>query len=78
MTWAGEAIVESWNRDEGWGVLLLGNGERAWAHFSMIRGSGFRALAPGQRVAGEFERRPANYPVEDDRCAWIAQTVHRE
>ncbi|MEU5211123.1 cold shock domain-containing protein [Streptomyces sp. NPDC020742] len=45
------ATVREWHDDEGWGVIDCPETPGGcWAHFSVIRMTGFRGLVPGQRV----------------------------
>lgn len=46
-----DGTVVIWHDEKGWGVLASPEVDgRVWAHFSSIRRSGFRNLAPGQPV----------------------------
>lgn len=59
MTEITQAVVRTWDDEEGWGVLdCPGTPGGCWAHFSHIEteGDGFRSLAPGARVTLEWER----------------------
>lgn len=48
--------VRTWRHDEGWGVLDSEETPTGcWAHFSVLRMSGYKTLEVGQDVAFEFE-----------------------
>ena len=46
-----DGTVVTWHDEKGWGVLASPEVDgQVWAHFSNIRGSGYRSLVPGQPV----------------------------
>ncbi|WP_051366088.1 hypothetical protein [Hamadaea tsunoensis] len=50
--------MQSWNTNEGWGVIVLDAGQVAsWTHFSVVvaEPGAFRELTAGQRVECEYE-----------------------
>ncbi|MHC5796554.1 cold-shock protein [Lacisediminihabitans sp. FW035] len=48
--------VLSWFPEQGWGVIASADtAGGCWTHFSSLRMSGFRALAPGAVVEFEYE-----------------------
>jgi cold shock protein len=50
------ATVREWHDEEGWGVLNCPDTPGGcWGHFSAVETEGFRSLAPGQRVALQWE-----------------------
>ena len=64
------AVVREWHDELCWGVLdapAVPGG--CWAHFSMIRGTGYLKLAPGQQVWITFE------PAQQDGFHWRAVQV---
>ncbi|GAA0618405.1 cold shock domain-containing protein [Kribbella sandramycini] len=51
-----DAVVRSWQTDEGWGVLdCPSTPGGCWAHFSAIDAEGFRSLTVGDRVRLQWE-----------------------
>ena len=51
--------MKTWIEDQGWGILASADvpGD-VFAHFSDIRGGGYRTLAVGERAEFRFVRRP--------------------
>ncbi|WP_031332325.1 cold-shock protein [Williamsia sp. D3] len=48
--------VRLWADEEGWGVIDSDDTPGgAWAHFSVVAGTGFRSLQPGQAVEFTYE-----------------------
>jgi cold shock protein len=49
-------VVAVWHSDEGWGAIRSSDviGE-IWAHFSNIKGPGYRALVDGEHVTLTYE-----------------------
>jgi len=64
--------VKAWSEDEGWGILSSPDvpGD-VFAHFSDIKGGGYRTLAVGERVEFRFVRRP------QDDYDFVATVVRR-
>jgi CspA family cold shock protein len=51
-----EGTVREYDAEAGWGVLDSPDTPGGcWVHVSAIRGDGFRALAPGERVTFTWE-----------------------
>ncbi|MFG1798139.1 cold-shock protein [Nocardia sp. NPDC049149] len=53
-----EGIVKFYKTEKGWGAIAsaeLPAGCDAFVHFSVIEGTGFRALDPGDRVDFDYE-----------------------
>jgi len=51
-------VVQSWNPNEGWGVILLdADNLLSWTHFSAVAAgpNTFRELTAGQRVECDYE-----------------------
>lgn len=48
-------VVDSWNAEQGWGILRTPDDWTVFCHFSVVQGTGYRELQPGQRV--EFDYR---------------------
>jgi cold shock protein len=64
--------VKVWHEDEGWGVLVSADvaGE-VLAHFSNIRGGGYRLLTVGERVEFRYVEQ------EQDEYAFVATVIRR-
>jgi len=71
-------IVESWDSDRGYGVIMMDGNIPVWSHYSSIRGvTGFANLARGERVAMTLESRdPLAKNTEAPGFAWITADVY--
>ena len=49
-----QGVTESWNSEEGHGVVVADTGTEVWVHYSHLQGE-LRSLRPGQRVEIEWE-----------------------
>ena len=59
--------VRSWQDNEGWGVIDCSETPGGcWAHFSVVAVAGYKALAPGQDVALDWE------PAQQDGYSYRA------
>jgi CspA family cold shock protein len=62
--------VRLFHADEGWGVITSKGGPGdVWVHYSMIEGTGYRALAEGDLVEFSFE--PATQDSWRYRATWV-------
>lgn len=65
--------VESWNDEEGWGVLVSPEVDGGiWAHFSAIDADGYRRLEPGAVVDFEYIVVPGGQDGYDYRATEVA------
>lgn len=71
-------VVESWDSDRGFGVIMMDGNIPVWAHFSTIRGvTGFVLLNPGEHVAMTLQLRdPVATNAEAPGFAWITSDVY--
>ena len=63
--------VESWDAEEGWGVLRTPDGLTVFCHYSHIEADGYRELHSGQKVVFDY-RTPGQ-----DGCDASVRTVVR-
>ena len=62
---AATGSVKWFNEAKGFGFLEQDNGPDVFVHFSAISGSGFKALAEGQRVKFNVEQGPKGPQASD-------------
>jgi CspA family cold shock protein len=66
--------VKFFHAEKGWGAISsdeLPPGRDAWVHFSAIQGSGYRALAAGEKVEFDYEA------VKQDSFDFVATSVRQ-
>ncbi|QIS11930.1 cold-shock protein [Nocardia arthritidis] len=69
---AAEGVVKFFKSEKGWGAIsspALPPGRDAFVHYSDIEGTGFRALAAGDRVS--FRYRAAKQDSFDFVATWV-------
>jgi len=68
-----EGTVKWWKPDRGYGAIATGATAPwdVWCHFAAIEGSGYKELAPGERVHVDY------YRANQESFRYLAERVRR-
>ncbi len=63
--------VKWWDRRKGYGFIVEQSGQDVFVHYSVIKGTGFKALMPGEPVEFELIQSPKGLKAQNVERVWI-------